>query len=140
MAGENRLVGRWRLLRYTEDRGADGAIDVFGPKARGELCYFPDGRMMVLVVGGGRPRLRGAWDAIAASDKAAAYDRLIAYAGRYSDRGERVVHHVELCWIPNWEGKDLERLVIPQGAGRMILRTPPRSGAPVQDLLWERSG
>jgi hypothetical protein len=139
MTAPSRLVGLWRLVSYTE-RGPSGeTAHVFGEGAKGYLSYLADGRMMVLVTGAGRPRLRGAWDAVAATDKAAAYDKLIAYAGRYSEYRERVVHHVELCWIPNWEGRELERLVIPQAEDRMILRTPAER-PPVQDLLWERLG
>ncbi|HLI09966.1 MAG TPA: lipocalin-like domain-containing protein [Alphaproteobacteria bacterium] len=142
MDPSNRLVGQWRLLHYQERRAEGEVLDVFGKGARGRLAYFADGRMMVVIAGDGRPRLRGPWPAVPREDKAAAYDRLIAYAGRYTDRGDRVIHHVEICWIPNWEGRDVERLVIPDGDGRMILRTPP--GKPgdehsVQDLLWERA-
>jgi hypothetical protein len=132
-----RLVGRWRLVSYAETAADGGSVHVFGPGTKGELHYGADGRMMVIVAGEGRPRFRGAWNAIPATDKAAALDRLIAYAGRYSDLGDRVVHHVEMCWIPNWEGRDLERLVIPVGERRIILRTPAER-PPVQDLLWER--
>lgn len=143
MTDSKRLLGQWRLIRYSEVAPSGETVDVLGPGAKGRLAYFPDGRMMVMVTGDQRPRLSGAWAAIPVEQKAVAYDRLIAYAGRYSDQGTRVIHHVELCWIPNWEEKDLERLVIPQGENRMILRTPPaRSGRtdPVQDLLWERIG
>lgn len=137
MATSNRLVGHWRLVSYTERKASGETADVFGAAAKGYLSYFADGRMTVLVAGDGRQHFRGAWDAIPPTEKAAAYDKLIAYAGRYSDQGDRVVHHVEICWIPNWEGRDLVRLVIPAGEGRMILRTPAER-PPAQDLLWER--
>lgn len=131
------LIGHWRLVSYTEKKPTGETINVWGAGAKGYLSYFPDGRMMVMAAGNGRPRFRGAWDTIPIEQKATAYDRLIAYAGRFTDLGERVVHHVEVCWIPNWEGKDLERLVLPAGEGRMILRAPA-GRSPVQDLLWKR--
>jgi hypothetical protein len=139
MSSSQRLVGEWRLVSYTEAKPDGETTNVFGPAVQGMLSYFPDGRMMVIVTGAGRPRFRGAWSAIPPADKAAAFDQLIAYAGRYTDLGERVKHHVEMCWIPNWEGKDLERLVIPAGERRIILRTPA-DRPPSQDLLWERIG
>ncbi|HYB08149.1 MAG TPA: lipocalin-like domain-containing protein [Alphaproteobacteria bacterium] len=138
MPPASRLVGTWRLLSYTEVQPDGGRVDILGPDPRGYLCYLADGRMMVMVGAAARPRLKGAWDAIPATDKAANYDKIIAYAGRYTDLGDRVRHHVEVCWIPNWEGKDLERLVIPAGDGRMILRTPANERRPSQDLLWAK--
>jgi len=138
MPPASRLVGTWRLLSYTEVQPDGGRVDILGPDPRGYLSYLADGRMMVMVGAAARPRLKGAWDAIPATDKAANYDKIIAYAGRYTDLGDRVRHHVEVCWIPNWEGKDLERLVIPAGDGRMILRTPASERRPSQDLLWAK--
>jgi Lipocalin-like domain len=140
MPPAGRLIGMWRLVSYTEKRVQDESKDILGPDPKGYLCYLADGRMMVMVGAAERPRLKGAWDAIPAADKAANYDKIIAYAGRYTDLGGRVRHHVEVCWIPNWEGKDLERLVIPAGEKRMILRTPAEERRPSQDLLWERIG
>jgi len=139
MPALSRLTGLWRLVSYTEKAPDGRIIDVFGPNPKGYLCYLADGRMMVMAAAADRPRLRGAWDKIPLADKAGNYDRMIAYAGRYTDLGDRVRHHVEVCWIPNWESKDLERVVIPTDEGRMILRTPAEK-PPSQDLLWERVG
>jgi hypothetical protein len=41
----------------------------------------------------------------------------VAYAGRYSFHGDRVVHHVELSLFPNWVGSDQERWVELAGIG-----------------------
>jgi hypothetical protein len=40
---------------------------------------------------------------------------VVAYAGRYSLHGDRVVHHVELSLFPNWVGTDQMRSV--EGTG-----------------------
>lgn len=137
ITASDRLIGHWRLVAYTEVKPSGERIDVFGPHPKGYLTYSSDRRMTVVVGGDERPRLSGAWQAVPAAAKAANYDKLIAYAGRYTDLGDKVIHHVEVCWIPNWEGRDLERLVVPAGEGRMILRTPA-DRPPSQDLLWER--
>lgn len=66
---------------------------------------------------------------------------MVAYSGRYTDHGDRVVHHVEVCWISNWEGRELERYLSFLPNDRVLLRTPPlRNGRPqpVQDVLIER--
>jgi hypothetical protein len=44
-------------------------------------------------------------------EKARAVEDFVAYAGRYSFHGDRVIHHVELSRFPNWVGSDQERWV-----------------------------
>jgi hypothetical protein len=65
---------------------------------------------------------------------------LVAYAGRYSFYGDRVVHHVELSLFPNWVGSDQERSVELAG-DRLALSASPLLLAGQQRvprLVWER--
>ena len=73
--------------------------------------------MTALIGGSERPLFSGAWSDISDNAKAQNYDRLVAYGGRFTAHEDRVVHHVDVCWIPNWEGTDLERFVtfLPDG-------------------------
>jgi hypothetical protein len=41
----------------------------------------------------------------------------VAYGGRYSFSGDRVIHHVEMSLFPNWVGSDQERTVSLTGTG-----------------------
>lgn len=97
--------------------------------------------MSALLARADRPRFRGQWNEIADTQKAAALDGLVAYGGRFSDFGDRLVHHVETCWIPNWEGRDLIRIPEYRGADRMILRTAQDSNAAArpQKVEWRRA-
>jgi hypothetical protein len=64
----------------------------------------------------------------------------VAYAGRYSFHGDRVVHHVELSLFPNWVGSDQERSVELTG-DRLTLSASPLLLAGKQQvprLVWER--
>jgi hypothetical protein len=64
----------------------------------------------------------------------------VAYAGRYSFHGDRVVHHVELSLFPNWVGIGQERSVELSG-NRLILSTRPLLLAgtlQLPRLVWER--
>ena len=132
-------MGLWRLVSFREQRGTQ-FVDYLGPDAKGYISYHPTGHMSALLARPDRPRFRGAWADIAAPDKAAALDGMVSYAGRFSDFGDRLVHHVEICWIPNWEGRDLVRLAAFDGPDRMTLRTiPDESGkSPLQVVEWER--
>jgi hypothetical protein len=75
-----------------------------------------------------------------AEERAQAFATMIAYAGRYTFTGDKVIHHVEASWMPNRVGTDLVRSVKLQ-ADRLILRTPPTLVAGAQtttELVWER--
>lgn len=136
------IEGLWRLVSF-EERRADGAwVHAIDEAAHGWIGYWPGGRMQVLIGGGARPRLRGAWAQVPAEQKAQCLDAMVAYAGRYSVADDRVVHHVDVCWIPNWEGRDLVRQVSFPGPGRLLLSTVAEGAArpgPAQRVLWERA-
>ena len=139
----SRLVGHWELVSFTERRDDGTSFDVLGARAKGSITYLDSGHMSVLFASGQREPYRGAWEGVTAQQKASNYDGIVAYAGRYTDHGDRVVHHVDVCWIPNWEGRDLERLLTFLPDGRVRLQTPPlRFGRPqpVQDVIVERAG
>lgn len=140
MEEEASVLGTWRLKSFQELRG-ETMIDVFGSSARGFITYGPEGYMSALIAGGDRKRFRGAWKDIPPREKADSFDALVAYAGRYSFSGDRVTHHVEVSWIPNWEGRDLVRDARFIGKDCLELRTvPDLTGQPLQILIWERVG
>jgi Lipocalin-like domain len=64
----------------------------------------------------------------------------VAYAGRYTFHGDRVINHVEPSLFPNWVGSDQERWVEPAG-DRLTLSASPLLLAGKQQvprLVWER--
>jgi hypothetical protein len=121
---KSRLVGHWQLVSFTEERDDGTTFDVFGPDPKGYLTYLESGHMSVVFASAARQPYTGAWQEVTAAHKAANYDALVAYSGRYTDHGDRVVHHLDVCWIPNWEGRDLERFITYLPDGTVVLRTP----------------
>ena len=136
------LVGHWHLVSFIEQHDGGPWVDALGANAKGSISYWPTGHMQVLIGALDRPRFRGEWSAIPASDKARCLDRMVAYSGRFTVGADRVLHHVDTCWIPNWEGRELVRLASFPTADRLLLRTEaaidgrPR---PMQEVLWERA-
>lgn len=142
MLDKDALIGHWRLVSFTEQDAQGAWFDALGPGAQGCISYWPNDRMQVLIGATDRPRMRGAWSAIPAADKARCLDRMVAYSGRYAVASDRVLHHVEVCWIPNWEGRDLVRLASFPAPGRLLLRTEAATDGrprPMQEVLWERA-
>ena len=110
MRARDTLVGAWRLVSW-EKRAADGRVAYpMGSDALGYLIYTADGRFSVMISRAGRPAF-AAEDLFGGTmqEQAHAMDGFVAYAGRYSFHGDRVVHHVELSLLPNpvhsrWDG------------------------------------
>jgi hypothetical protein len=139
--GHSALVGAWRLLSW-ENQAADGQSTYpMGADALGYLLYTADGRFSVTISRANRPRF-AAGDLLSGTthEQAQAMQGFVAYAGRYSFAGDRVVHHVELSLFPNWVGSDQQRSVELAG-DRLTLSASPLllAGQPqVPRLVWER--
>jgi hypothetical protein len=135
------LVGAWRLVSW-ENRAADGQITYpMGTDAVGRLLYTADGRFSVTISRRGRAGF-AAGDLLSGTpeEKARAVEAFVAYAGRYSFHGDRVVHHVELSLFPNWVGSDQQRWV-ELAEDRLTLSASPLLLAgklQVPRLVWER--
>ena len=135
------LVGAWRLLSW-ENRAADGQITYpMGADALGYLLYTADGRFSVTISRRGRAGF-AAGDLLSGTteEQARAVEGYVAYAGRYSFHGDRVIHHVELSLFPNWVGTDQERWV-ELAEDRLTLSASPLLLAGRQQiprLVWER--
>jgi hypothetical protein len=135
------LVGAWRLVSW-ENRAADGQVThPMGTDAIGYVIYTADGRFSITISRRGRARF-AAGDLLSGTteEKAQAMEGFVAYAGRYSFHGDRVIHHVELSLFPNWVGSDQQRWVELTG-DRLTLSASPLllAGKPqVPRLVWER--
>jgi Lipocalin-like domain len=141
MQARGALVGAWRLLSW-ENRAADGQITYpMGADALGYLLYTADGRFSVTISRRGRAGF-AAGDLLSGTteEQARAVEGFVAYAGRYSFLGDRVIHHVELSLFPNWVGTDQERWV-ELAEDRLTLSASPLLLAGRQQtprLIWER--
>jgi hypothetical protein len=141
MHARDALVGAWRLLSW-ENQAADGQVTYpMGTDARGYVIYTADGRFSVTISRRGRVGF-AAGDLLSGTteEKARAVEGFVAYAGRYTFHGDRVIHHVELSLFPNWVGSDQERWVELAG-DRLTLSASPLLLAGKQQiprLVWRR--
>jgi hypothetical protein len=135
------LVGAWRLVSW-ENQAADGQLTYpMGTDPIGYVVYTADGRFSVTISRAGRAGF-AAGDLLGgtAEEKAQAMESFVAYAGRYSFHGDRVIHHVELSLFPDWVGSDQQRWVELAG-DRLTRSASPRLLAgqrQVPRLVWER--
>lgn len=135
------LIGTWELVEWTATVNGRRSHP-FGGNVAGRLTYTPDGHMWATLMRRDRDPLESTTLAGAtASDRASAAAGYLNYSGRYTDEGERVVHHVDLSLMPNWVGDDQVRNITWRG-DELELSTEPEAGpggsAIVNRLRWKR--
>ncbi|MBV7393138.1 lipocalin-like domain-containing protein [Mameliella sediminis] len=125
MADAQDLIGSWRMVSWTRQALATGAVtDAQGPNPLGYIAYHGDGRMMATVFQRNRPvRDSARWST---EQKAELFDTMLAYVAAYTLDGDKIIHHVEGAWNPDWE-IDLTRPFTLSGT-RLVI-----SGAPGVD-------
>jgi hypothetical protein len=115
--------------------------NLFGPNPNGYIIYSADGYMSVVLCWAHRARFAGD-DPFGGTteEKVSAYESYVSYCGRYEVQADRVIHHMELSWFPNWHGVDQVRFYHFDG-NQLILTTPPMltdGQKRVSRLVWER--
>ncbi|MEO3471854.1 lipocalin-like domain-containing protein [Roseomonas sp. CAU 1739] len=137
------LIGSWNLRSWDRQIVATGqAGPARGPARRGSLVYLPGGRMITLIIQRDRP-LPAAMPPTT-EEKAALYDGMLAYSGRWRLDGDVVVHRIETAWNGVWSGSEQRRHAVLEGS-MLTLRTPafiePLTGQEaVHTLVFQRDG
>lgn len=136
------IEGRWIIISWRQDYDDGRKVCPFGEQIEGFIEY---GRGNMFCVLSKKPRrvfiTGGQWDA-ADSDKAAAYDEYLTYAGRYEFDGETVSHLIDLCIFPNWQGTVQRRKVMCTGPDAMTLVARIEDATPearTAVLAWRRA-
>jgi hypothetical protein len=141
-ASGEKLWGTWRLVSFTRTYTETGqTADAFGKEPQGFIGYGRDGRMTVLIVKSGRPKVKD----VAAIDDATRvelFKTMLAYAGTYTFDGKTVTHHIDISSNESWTGRDQIRNVKLDGR-KLVLTTNPQTNATdgkmtVSVLTWER--
>jgi hypothetical protein len=129
------IIGTWRTTGH-EIVAKDGSVShPFGPGPHaGQLVYHPNGTVSVLVIRTD-PQKLGA--AAAASERAAALDKCVAYVGRYEVKGDRIVHKVDVSLNPAWVGTSQERSATLEG-DRLVLSPPADAAGARARITWQR--
>jgi hypothetical protein len=103
--------------------------------------YSEDGYMSVAIMSTNRPKFASGdlWGGTT-EEKVAAADTYVSYCGKYEVQADKVIHHIDVSFFPNWSGDDQTRFFKFEG-DRLSLSTPPFLVAGIQQtahLIWER--
>jgi hypothetical protein len=123
LTGSAEIAGTWKFISYLRTDAQGRNVNVMGEHPEGYLIYTPEGRMMVIVVAENRK------PAETDEDRVALHKFMVAYSGRYSIDGEKVMHHVDVSWNQAWTGTTLVRFFECEG-DKLIIRTAPTKYGP----------
>jgi hypothetical protein len=141
VAGENPVLGTWKLKSWVRDVAATGEkINQMGERPNGYLSYSADGRMYAIITADKRikPLDVNPTD----EQRVKLHQTMTAYAGTYTLQADKVIHHVDISWNEAWTGTDQVRFFKLDGNILTITTAPnksPMDGREGQTVLvWEK--
>ncbi len=137
LSAEPNVVGNWKVVSAVQEELATGKkAELLGEHPKGYLIYTPQGRMMGILVHEKRSPLQ------VDEDRINLHKSMVAYSGRYTIEGDKVVHHVDVSWNESWTATDQVRFVKLEGDKLTITTAPakdPFNGLySTTVLVWER--
>ena len=135
------LMGTWKLRGMFKNLDGGGREPASGgwEDATGYLTYTPDGRMIGILSRSGKQPI--GYPDIDDAKRIDAHKGIVAYTGLFDFHNDHVIHHVDIAWIPEWEGHDQRREVALDG-DRLTLTTPygrrPDGSMASFSLEWQR--
>jgi hypothetical protein len=141
LAGENPVLGTWKLKSFVREMTATGEkINQFGEHPSGYLGYSADGRMYAIGTWDGRVKPRDANPTD--EERIKLHQSMFAYAGTYTLEGEKVIHHVDISWNQAWTGTDQVRFYKMDGNILTITTDPFKSPLDGREsrsvVVWEK--
>lgn len=142
-ADDSDLVGTYKLISATRKVLQTGEVDdVYGKNPSGLIMYGTEGRFLVLITYGNRPKPETI-DKITDEQRTALFRTMVSYGGTYKYDGKSVHHQIDISWNEVWTGTTVIRDVTRGGDDRLVYTTRPApfSGdgkMSVVTLVWEK--
>jgi len=138
---EEDLVGTYKLISDTRKNLDTGEVSyTFGEHPVGYIMYGKEGRMLVIVLNGDRPK-PASFEKATPEQQAALFSSMLAYGGTYEFDGTKIEHHIDISWNEMRTGTTTIRYVRREG-DKLIYTTAP---VPFSDdvksvttLIWEK--
>ncbi len=141
LAGENPVLGTWKLKSFVREVTATGEkFNQMGEHPDGYLGYSADGRMYAVLTADNRikPRDVNPTD----EQRAKLHQTMTAYAGTYTVQADKVIHHVDISWNEAWTGTEQVRFFKLDGNMLTITTAPNKSPVDGREgrsvIVWEK--
>jgi hypothetical protein len=124
-AAPKELIGSWRLTKWVlQVVGSAETKPPYGDNPKGRLIVTPQGDFMVIISGAGRK------PATTVEEKAALLDSVLAYAGKSTFEGNKIVTTVDMSANEVFSGERARQVRFFEVTGdRLVIRTPEISSA-----------
>jgi hypothetical protein len=123
LAAEFEVVGTYELVSSSTKFLDTGEV-VSDQSPKGFIMYGADGRMLVLITYGGRPKPESTAK-MTDDERIGLFRTMLAYGGTYSFDGKKMEHHVDICWNEIRCGTTVIRDVVRDG-DRLTYTTRPQ--------------
>ena len=109
-----------------------------GSERPARIVYTAEGLVIVVSTPPGRKKLACRHiNAASDAELIEAARGVVAYAGHYEVKGDKVYHHIDVSFFPNWVGGANVRDYRFEGKLLILTTQPDESGA-VERIYWER--
>jgi hypothetical protein len=141
LAGENPVLGTWKLKSFVREVTATGEkINQMGERPSGYISYSADGRMYAILTADNRIKPEAANPT--PDERAKLHQTMMAYAGMYTAQADKVIHHVDISWNGAWTGTDQVRFYKIEGNTLTITAAPNKSPIDGREghsvIVWEK--
>ena len=109
------LAGTWNVVSLITRFDGGDAVEPFGPSPKGRLVLTPEGHWMIILTGANRKPAKDL------EEKAALLDSMLAYSGKYTIEGNRIMIGVDTSWNEIYSGPN-------QNQTRFALRSSSVAG------------
>lgn len=136
------IAGSWKLSSFIYKAEDGSSFYPYGKEANGIIIYDKAGYMSAIITRTDRPDISTQdFGLLPDKEKLALAKGFMTYTGKYEILSDRILHNIEIAYIPNWVGTSFERFPSLED-GKLILATPPvllRGKTFTGYLVWERA-
>jgi hypothetical protein len=113
------IAGTWKLVSWLTKFDGGDIVEPYGPNAKGRLVLTPEGQWIIILTGADRKPAK------TNDEKAALLDSVLAYSGKYTIEGNRIITRVDMSSNEIYTGPNqMQTRFFTVEGNKLILRTP----------------
>src|SRR5215471_16856011 len=113
------ITGTWKVVSLITRFDGGDAVEPFGPNPKGRLVLTPEGDWIIILTRADRGPAKNI------EEKGALLDSMLAYSGKYTVDGNRMVIRVDVSWNEIYSGANQNQTrFFSIESDRLIIRSP----------------
>jgi len=113
------LAGTWKVVSLITRFDGGDAVEPFGPNPKGRLVLTAEGQLIIILTAPNREPAKNL------QEKAALLESMLAYSGKYTIEGDRMMIQVDMSWNEIYSGgNQLQTRFFNIQGDKLIIRTP----------------